>query len=152
MEDKWVNPYKKFRKEQCYLLSEYITFISKFFDIEIYHHNEQFGQKVSFELLNTEIKIVFEWFNKEDYPSEIRVEWYKSWRSQDNDSINICWKEKISDKHNMSWYIVDYVNTSYVEISKEEVFNTILNFIVENEENLSIQLKRDSKLKKLLRN
>lgn len=149
---KFFNPYKKFRKEQCYQLSEYIIFIEKYFKIRVTQHIKQFGQKVSLGLLDTNIEIILEWYNKENYPSEVRVEWFKSWRSQDQSYINLCWEQRLNDRYNMSWFIVDHKISSYIEISKEEIFDTILNFILDNEKNLSVQLKRESKLRKLLSN
>ncbi len=146
------------QRQDCRTVSEIKDFIKQYFDIYERYENRQFGHQSNFTLVykdkpkgnnHTDINIKLVWYNDEELVTEVILEWYKGWRSDECKYKKFEWTFKNDDFNYECWFLWNEQGRRDI-VENCDILTEITNFIIEYEPRLSTALLREKNLKQLL--
>ena len=146
------------QRQDCRTVEQIKDFVNQYFDIYERYENRQFGHQSNFTLVHkdkskgnnhTDINIKLVWYNDEELVTEVSLEWYKSWRSDECKYKKFEWTFKNDDFNYECWFLWNEQGRKDI-VENCDILTEITNFIIENEPRLSTALLREKNLKQLL--
>jgi len=146
------------QRQDCRTVEQIKDFVKQYFDIYERYENRQFGHQSNFTLVykdkpkgnnHTDINIKLVWYNDEELVTEVSLEWYKGWRSDECKYKKFEWTFKNDDFNYECWFLWNEQGRKDI-VENCDILTEITNFIIEYEPRLSTALLREKNLKQLL--
>jgi hypothetical protein len=138
---------------ECYTIEEICDFFSQFYDME-YGYDRDIILKKTLNLRQSDISIRLSSFIRPNtiydrLVHEILLTTYDRYTPK---HLHLEYTTR-PDNDNYQWFIVNYYQSSFVKIKKEDILMSMVDFIIENESKyykVPIQLKRQLTLDKII--
>lgn len=147
-----------YRKENGFMIDDLRDKLSEYFEIYEYYglsrcnpHEIKLLDKVTGK--DTDFTIIMKSYSEDYFATDITIQWYKSWYTNEQAWKKIEWLTHQENIDLYDYFVVNHYIGYREVIKKENIIDFILDFIVElGNDNLTVSLKRDRKLKTLLPN
>ena len=143
------------QRQDCRTVQEIRDLLLQYFDLHDRYENRQFGHQSNFTLVykdtkrHTDINIKLIWYNDEDLVTEVGLEWYEGWKSDECKYKKFEWSFKNDDFNYECWFLWNEQGRRDT-VDNCDILTEITNFIIEYEPRLAPALLREKKLKQLL--
>jgi hypothetical protein len=139
---------------ECYTIEEICDFFSQFYDME-YEYDREIILKKTLNLRQSDISIRLSSFIRPNtiYDRLVHEILLTTYDRHTPKHLHLEYTTRPDNYDNCQWFIVNYYQSSFVKIKKQDILMSMVDFIIENESKyykVPIQLKRQLTLDKII--